>query len=154
MRRTLCLLALAAVAPLPAQAAFALRAEGVQIYICAAGSAGFAWKLQAPDATLRDRTGHRAGHHFAGPTWQATDGSEVTATPLVASPAPDPTAITWLVLRAATHTGNGTFATVAYITRTDTEGGKSPATGCDATHKGAETRTPYRATYNFFTGPP
>lgn len=136
-------------AKLPAIQAFA---KGVQIYTCTASNGTFAWTLKAPDASLHDAQGKLIGKHFAGPSWQANDGSTVVGEPLNVSPSPSPNAIPWLVLHAKSHSGNGDMAKVAYIVRTQTEGGVAPATGCDAGHASAETRIPYSAVYLFFRG--
>lgn len=56
------------------------RAKGVQIYECARvpdDARAFDWKLKAPEAELFDDRGEKVAHHFAGPTWQAMDGSSV-----------------------------------------------------------------------------
>ena len=134
------------------QPAIVLDAKGVQIYGCALAGETYAWRLTAPEAALTDAAGQPAGRHYAGPSWQALDGSVVVGEPLVASPAPDGGAIPWIVLRARDHTGNGTFAAVAYVIRTATMGGLAPAAGCDAAHAGAESRVDYHATYTFFPG--
>lgn len=126
--------------------------KGVQIYTCKAAGGRYGWSLKAPDATLSDATGHVIGKHFAGPSWQATDGSSVVGEPLNVSPSPDKGAIAWLVLRAKSHQGGGAMADVQYIVRTQTEGGVAPPTGCDAAHVGHEVRVPYRAIYLFFRG--
>lgn len=133
----------------PAIEAFA---KGVQIYTCKASGGSYAWVLKAPDANLSDAKGHAIGKHFAGPSWQAEDGSVVVGEPLVVSPSPDSGAVPWIVLHAKSHTGNGEMASVQYIVRTRTEGGVAPATGCDAGHAGAESRVPYSAVYLFFRG--
>lgn len=148
-----CLTAMVPLARASAQngTAVELLAHGVQIYTCAATPTGVAWKLKAPEATLRDSSGHVAGQHFAGPTWQATDGSKVVGVPLVASIAQGPAGIPWLVLRATDNDGTGMFARVAYIARTRTIGGLAPAKGCDPAHPDAEIRVPYSATYTFFS---
>ena len=138
----------ACAAPVPA---LALRGTGVQIYVCADSAAGVAWKLKAPEATLQDAAGHLVAHHFAGPSWQAADGSKVVGAVLSASPAPAAGSIPWLIVRATETTGAGIFAHVAYVLRTQTAGGAAPATGCDAGHVGAETRVAYSASYIFFT---
>lgn len=132
--------------------AIVLAARGVQIYGCARLNETFAWKLTAPEATLTDAAGNPAGRHFAGPSWQAEDGSVVVGEPLVASQAPGGGAIPWTVLRAKDHKGDGRFATVAYVIRSATTGGQAPAAGCDAAHVGAESRVDYTATYTFFPG--
>ena len=149
------LLGVAAIGAAQAQAAPAvtvLHAQGVQVYVCSQADAAYAWRLKAPDAVLMDAAGHRVGHHFAGPTWQAEDGSAVVGDALVASPSPKAGAIPWLVLRARSHAGTGLFASTAYVVRSDTDGGAAPATGCDASHADAETRVDYTATYSFFPG--
>lgn len=129
-----------------------LLGKGVQIYGCAPAGTGYAWRLKAPDAVLSDAAGRTVGHHFAGPSWQAEDGSTVVGKPLVASRAPQAGAVPWLVLAAKSHAGTGLFAAVSYIVRSATEGGAAPANGCDQAHVGNEARVGYSATYTFFSG--
>ncbi|HUA81234.1 MAG TPA: DUF3455 domain-containing protein [Dyella sp.] len=126
--------------------------KGVQIYTCEGARGNYAWTLKAPDATLSDAQGQVLGKHYAGPSWEANDRSIVVGVPIEASPSPDSGAIPWLVLRAKSHTGNGVMASVQYIVRMRTEGGKAPANGCDAGHVGTEFRVPYTAVYVFFRG--
>lgn len=135
-----------------AQAAPALQltGKGVQIYTCQATGSDFRWTLKGPDAVLTDAAGKTVGRHFAGPSWQAADGSTVVGEPVVASPSPAPGSVAWLVLRAKSHMGAGLFADIAYIVRTSTDGGAAPSTGCDAAHPTVEVREPYSATYTFF----
>ena len=141
-------------APVTKPAAIEAFAKGVQIYTCNAANGSYAWTLKAPDARLSDAKGHAIAKHFAGPSWQAEDGSVVVGELVQASPSPSPDAgaIPWLVLHAKSHTGAGQMANVQYIVRTRTEGGVAPATGCDAGHAGAEVRVPYSAVYLFFRG--
>ena len=129
--------------------AFDFDATGVQIYTCAPSGPGFAWTFVAPEATLLNPGGQTAGIHFAGPTWRANDGSQVVGA-RVAGVTVDPSAIPWLLLSAASHSGNGRMAKVSFIQRFDTVGGKAPATGCDATTVGATARVDYQATYFFY----
>ncbi|HEV7778082.1 MAG TPA: DUF3455 domain-containing protein [Luteibacter sp.] len=126
--------------------------KGVQVYTCTATGNDYAWHLKAPEATLSDAQGKVIGKHFAGPSWRANDGSTVVGEPLNASPSPNQGAIPWLVLHAKSHDGSGDMANVAYIVRTQTEGGVAPATGCDAGHANTELRVPYTAVYLFFRG--
>jgi hypothetical protein len=135
--------------PARAAPAFELQGKGVQIYTCGDGQGGFAWRLKAPDAMLLDGQGNEVGHHFAGPSWQGKDGSLVTGEVETASSG-GAGAISWLVLRAKTHSGAGLFASVKAIVRSRTQGGAAPAAGCDASHGGAETQVPYTASYSFF----
>jgi hypothetical protein len=129
--------------------AFSFDAIGVQIYACQQTTSGPAWVFQAPEATLYDRCGHVAGKHFAGPTWQANDGSTVVGAKLAAFTV-DPTAIPWLLLQAASHTGDGRMSEVSDVQRLDTVGGIAPATGCDVDHVGDTARVDYTATYFFY----
>ena len=126
-----------------------LIGSGVQRYECTNTNGTYAWKLIAPDADLLDRHEHVAGHHSAGPTWQASDGSQVTATKKAeASVSTD--SIPWLLLEAATHTGNGQFDDVTFIQRVETEGGLAPTTSCTEANSGKRNDVPYRATYRFY----
>jgi len=138
----------------PPPAASLLRADavGAQIYGCAAkpGSGGFEWTLKAPEAVLTDGSGKPAIKHFAGPTWQANDGSQVVGEIAARADAPGGQAIPWLLLKAKSHEGAGEFAAVTYIQRIDTKGGLAPTAGCDAAHVGQEQKVPYTAVYVFY----
>jgi hypothetical protein len=142
----------AALAP-PADATLAagFPARGVQIYVCSAAAAGGspAWTLKAPHASLT-KDGEIAAIHFAGPSWQALDGSLVTGAKTASSPATDGHSIPQLLLKATTHAGPGVFADTTWIQRLETVGGNAPATGCDAAHVNAELLVPYRAEYVFY----
>jgi hypothetical protein len=130
--------------------AFHLRGVGVQIYTCSANPSGAAaWGLTAPEANLYDARGALAGTHYAGPTWESKDGSKVVGTRLAAA-SPDPTAIPWLLLGAASHSGDGRMEEVTYIQRLHTIGGLAPTDGCDADHLGAVARVSYEADYCFY----
>jgi hypothetical protein len=127
-----------------------LPANGVQVYACSSAKPGEApsWTLEAPHALLS--SGPRvAAIHFAGPTWQALDGSQVKGGRLASADAPIATAIPWLLL-SATPSGKGTFAQTTHIQRLDTVGGKAPSAGCDASHLGEKVLVPYRANYFFY----
>lgn len=133
------------------QLALLAHARGVQVYACKAGVGDrYDWALEGPQADLFDRTGNRIGRHYAGPTWEAADGSRVTAQMQAHADAPDGRSIPWLLLSATTHEGAGVFAHVASIQRIDTEGGRPSAQPCDASHAGAQARVPYEATYYFY----
>jgi len=133
-----------------ATTALQLQGKGVQIYTCLSLRAGFGWSLTGPDAILTDKSGVQVGRHFAGPSWQASDGSAIVGEPLVASPSPTAGSVAWLVLHVKSSSGAGLFANIAYVARTATSGGAAPASGCDAAHVGTESRSPYTATYSFF----
>ena len=127
-----------------------VHAKGEQVYICQEGVTQFAWALKAPDAQLFDKDGKPFGKHFAGPSWQASDGSRVTGKALANVPSPDSDSISWLLVNVVSHDGNGVLSRATSIQRLNTKGGKAPASGCDASHVGQETRVPYSADYLFF----
>jgi hypothetical protein len=122
------------------------RASGDQVYTCD----GSGWILSGPDAKLFDEGGKQVGSHFAGPTWEWSDGSRVTGRP-VADSTPDPDSIPWLLLIATDHAGNGAMTQVSSIQRLSTKGGKPPTAGCDESHKGTIVRSHYTAAYYFYT---
>jgi len=132
----------------PANETLALqaRAAGDQVYICD----GSTWALSGPDAKLLDEAGKQVGSHYAGPTWEWSDGSRVTGR-AVANATPDPESIPWLLLSATQHQGEGVMKSVSTIQRLSTKGGKPPITGCDASHKGQQARSHYTAVYYFYT---
>ena len=126
-----------------------LVGSGVQRYECTNASGTYAWKFIAPEADLLDRHERVAGHHSAGPTWQANDGSQVTAKKTAeATVAAD--SIPWLLLEAATHTGKGDFDDITFIQRVETEGGLTPAASCSEANSGERADIPYRAVYRFY----
>jgi hypothetical protein len=104
--------------------------------------------FQAPEADLLRRT-RIAGHHYAGPTWEGTDGSTVVAARLTSHVA-DASAIPWLLLAATANSDTGKMSDVSYIQRIDTVGGLAPAAGCDADHIGEVADVDYTATYRFY----
>lgn len=129
------------------------RGVGVQIYECRSSPeepAQFAWVLKAPDAQLSDRAGKPIIRHFAGPTWQATDGSDVVGEVVARDNGPDPDAIGWLLLRAKSTSGSGLLSRTLSIQRLQTVGGKAPAGGCSASQAGSEVRVHYSADYLFY----
>jgi len=133
--------------------AFTLRGVGVQIYECKAVAndpAGFDWTFIAPQADLLDDQANKLGKHYAGPTWEANDGSKVVGEVLAKDNGPDPAAIPWLLLRAKIHAGTGIFSRIASIQRLNTKGGKAPVDGCTQAKVGAEVRIPYIADYYFY----
>ncbi len=156
------ILPLSAVAPAqnpadlpPSQhAILTLTGKGVQNYTCQQTPTGPQWVFQAPEATLTDSNGNPAGTHGAGPVWNSKDGSAVKGELVQKSASPEPTAIPWLLLKAAGTSGSGIMTKVDYIRRSDTHGGVAPATGCDTQHLAATVRVPYTATYTFYSAKP
>lgn len=145
----------AALQPPPGQALFLeAYAVGVQIYQCktkADAPGTFEWGFVAPEAELADRKGHPLGSHFAGPTWQSTDGSQVVGEVKARDPGPDPSAVPWLLLTAKSTTGTGVFARTKSLQRLRTEGGLAPpAAQCTADRLDRTERIAYKAVYYFY----
>jgi hypothetical protein len=140
--------------PTSQHAILTVTGKGVQIYTCKQATTGPQWVFQAPEATLIDASGATIGTHGAGPIWKSNDGSTVKGDLLQKSTSPDPNAIPWLLLKAASPTGSGLMAKVEFIRRSDTHGGNAPGPGCDAEHLAATARVPYSATYTFYSAKP
>lgn len=136
--------------------AFQMAATGVQIYECQGNKSGpkkFEWVFRAPLAELyasHDANSVKLGKHYEGPTWEANDGSKVVAEVVAKSESMDTNAIPWLLLKAKSSSDKGTFSGITSVQRVVTVGGKAPLTGCSDFQLGAESRTPYKATYYFF----
>ena len=127
-----------------------VHAKGDQIYVCKSDAAQFTWTLKAPDAQLFDKDGKPFGKHFAGPSWEASDGSRVTGKAVANAPSPDADSIPWLLVNVVSHDGTGVLSRATTIQRLNTKGGKAPATGCDASHLTQELRVPYSADHLFY----
>jgi hypothetical protein len=127
-----------------------VHANGDQVYTCKEGVTQFAWTLKAPDAQLFDKDGKPFGKHFAGPSWEASDGSRVTGKAVANAPSPDADSIPWLLVNIVGHEGSGVLSRATSIQRINTKGGKAPASGCDAGHAGQDIRVPYSADYLFY----
>jgi hypothetical protein len=128
-------------------------AVGVQIYECRAAKdkpGQYEWAFVAPEAELYDRKGGKLGRHYAGPHWEALDGSRIAATLVERAPAPAADAIPWLLLAARSAGPQGRFSAVTSIQRVNTVGGVAPASGCAQATAGASVRVPYTADYVFF----
>jgi hypothetical protein len=126
-----------------------LQGKGDQVYVCKADATPPAWTLKAPDAQLF-KDGTLFGKHYAGPSWESSDGSKVVGKAAANVPSPDAASIPWLLVNVVSHDGKGVLDRANYIQRLNTKGGKAPATGCDAAHAGQEVRVPYSADYVFY----
>lgn len=127
-----------------------VHAKGDQVYVCQEGVTEFAWNLKAPDAQLFDKDGKPFGKHFAGPSWEANDGSRVVGKAVANVPSPDANSIPWLLVNIVSHEGTGVLSRATSIQRLNTKGGKAPATGCDSAHAGQDVRAAYSADYLFY----
>jgi hypothetical protein len=125
------------------------HAVGYQTFRC--DSTTGEWTLVAPLADLWDDDDVLIGAHFAGPAWEASDGSYVTAA-RVAGTTVDPTALDWQLLRTrASGSGRraGRLAGTTYVQRVATTGGLPPvASGPEV--RGEMVEVPYTADYFFW----
>jgi hypothetical protein len=137
-------------APVDEQLFLQLHGKGDQIYTCKSQSAQFSWTLKAPEAQLFDKKEQLFGKHFAGPAWQANDGSRVTGKAAASIASPDAESIPWLLIKVISHDGRGIISRATTIQRLNTKGGKAPANGCDADHVNQEVRVNYSADYLFY----
>jgi hypothetical protein len=132
--------------------AFTAKATGVQIYTSAAdGETAPKWIFDAPLAELNGRKG--VIHHYAGPSWEAADGSKVTRdmdTPVTTVPAKRAsTDIPWLLVKVTADPAAGVLNKVVYVQRISTQGGVAPAK--PPTRVGTKVGVHYTATYVFYT---
>jgi Protein of unknown function (DUF3455) len=125
--------------------ALVVPAKGVQIYECRAAK----WVFVAPEAELFDRAGKKIGSHYAGPHWEAADGSKIAGAVKARADAPAAGAIPWLLLGTKSVGAEGAFSKVTSIQRVATVGGVAPAGDC--AQAGAQARVEYTADYYFFT---
>jgi Protein of unknown function (DUF3455) len=126
------------------------HAKGDQVYTCTEDVTQYTWMLKAPDAQLFDKDGKPFGKHFAGPSWEANDGSRVSGQMVAFVPSPDTNSIPWLLVKVVSHEGTGVLSRANFIQRLNTKGGKAPSSGCDEAHAGQELRVPYSADYFFY----
>ena len=127
-----------------------ISARGVQVYECRAdkaAAAGAQWVFVAPQAELFDTHGTSRGTHYAGPHWEAADGSKIVGKLEARADAPQAGAIPWLLLSARSVGGAGRFASVTSVQRVNTAGGVAPQRPCDASSVGTVDRVPYTADY-------
>ena len=129
-------------------------AKGVQIYECRARkdqADQYEWVFVAPEADLFDARGSRIGRHYAGPHWEANDGSKIVGTVKERADARQADAIPWLLLTTKSVGAPGSFGRVTSIQRVNTVGGLAPKDGCSRNTTGAMGRVHYTADYYFFT---
>jgi hypothetical protein len=122
-----------------------LHADGAQVYECLMSGGALAWTFREPIATLV-QSGKTMGRHYAGPSWEMTDGSAIEAK--VTSKAAGATAqdIPVLKLAVSVHRGAGVMATVTTVQRLNTQGGVLDGT-CPTL--GATRAVAYSADYVF-----
>ena len=123
-----------------------VHAEGAQVYECKASADGkLAWSFREPIATLM-ADGKTIGRHYAGPTWEDSDGGAVVGKVVGNAPGATPNDIPWLKLDVTSHRGNGILGPVTTVQRINTQGGKLEG-ACDKV--GTTKSAPYSADYVF-----
>ena len=90
--------------------------------------------------------GVTVGRHYAGPNWEASDGSAVTGKAAANAPGTTSADIPWLKLDVVAHRGSGKLSGVTTVQRTNTHGGNLNGP-CD--RAGAYFSAPYSADYVF-----
>ena len=124
------------------------HAVGVQIYSCN----GSTWSSAVPRANLYDDNGKLIIDHFAGPSWQAKDGSKAVGT-VVDKVIVNESAIPWVLLSTTTTPGpdGDRLVDTSFIQRINTTGGLTPpAADCNAATAGTVVEVPYTADYVFW----
>jgi len=125
-------------------------ATGVQNYACSEGRTGLEWTFKGPQAELTDEAGRAIGKHYAGPTWEASDGSKVVGRVVSSIDSESRDAIPQLLLVSTENSGSGVFANVKSIQRLETTGGLPPKEPCQRDQLGRLVQSPYTATYYFY----
>ena len=125
-----------------------IHAEGAQVYECKADAAGqLAWQFREPVATLMI-DGKTVGRHYAGPSWELTDGSAGHRQGERARARGDGgNDIPLLRLEVTSQRGAGQLSRVTTIHRLNTKGGLVQGS-CDKA--GAFLNAPYSADYLFY----
>ena len=123
-----------------------LHAEGAQVYECKTSADGaLAWVFREPIATLFS-DGKTVGRHYAGPTWEYTDGSAAVGQVLGTAPGQVAMDIPWLTLGVTSRRGSGVLGPATTVQRINTMGGKLNG----ACYKpGTYESVPYSADYVF-----
>jgi hypothetical protein len=127
-------------------ALLAVHAEGAQIYECKANSAAqLVWQFREPVAALII-DGKTVGRHYAGPTWEMSDGSAITGKEVARASGATAKDIPLLKLEVTSRRGTGQLTGVTTIQRENTRGGTAEG-ACETS--GAFLSVPYSADYRF-----
>jgi hypothetical protein len=134
--------------------AMVTAAKGVQIYECRAShdrAGEYEWTFVAPEAELFDAGGtKKIGKHYAGPHWEAADGSRIVGAVKERADAPAAGSIPWLLLATKSVGPEGSFSRMTSVQRLHTVGGTPPTGGCFEAEAGTQVRIGYSADYYFF----
>ena len=134
--------------------ALTLLGAGDLAYECKAKAdlpGAYEWAFAGPIAVLYDKTTKVAvGKYYAGPTWEANDGSKVGGKQLGVSPSMSPASIPLQLVQAGAATGSGAMSGITFIQRMNTKGGVAPKEACGAANVGATRMVKYQADYLFY----
>jgi Protein of unknown function (DUF3455) len=122
-----------------------LHAEGAQLYECKETAGKLSWAFREPIAALM-LDGRTVGRHYAGPTWEHTDGSAVVAKAAGSAPGATADDVAWLKLDVVQQRGTGELTAAATVQRINTHGGALSGSCSD---RGALRAVPYSADYVF-----
>ncbi|MDP2819222.1 MAG: DUF3455 domain-containing protein [Polaromonas sp.] len=110
----------------------------------------FEWVFVGPDAKLNDRSGKQVGKYYGPPaTWEAMDGSKLTAVQVAVAPHMAGS-IPLQLVKANPAMGSGAMQGVTFIQRVDTRGGVAPAMPCAPGNLNAKQIVKYQADYIFY----
>jgi hypothetical protein len=112
----------------------------------------YEWVFAGPDAKLMDRSGKQVGKYYGPPaTWEAMDGSKLTAVQVAVAPNTGMAgSIPLQLVKGNPAMGTGAMQGVTYIQRVDTRGGVAPAMPCAAGNLNAKQVVKYQADYIFW----
>jgi hypothetical protein len=133
---------------------FVAQAKGHQIYKSAMENGALVWKFEAPRAELTGAKENEIWKHYAGPTWEAPDGSKVKKADakdaVVQAPAPNTKDdIPWLLIKVVPDADKpGVLSGVRFVQRVNTQGGKMPAQ--TPTQVDTRVEVEYTAEYRFY----
>ena len=142
----------------PAGQKFMMTSRGVGelTYECRAKkdmAAQFEWAFVGPVATLMNADRKVIGKYYAGPTWEAMDGSKVSGKQVAVAPAAQGNIPLQLVKAdpsVTSGTNAGAMNGVSYIQRVNTKGGVAPTAVCDAGSATKRMTVAYEADYIFY----
>ncbi|MEO6364185.1 MAG: DUF3455 domain-containing protein [Caldimonas sp.] len=114
-----------------------------------AAAGQFEWAVVGPVATLYGADKRVVGKYYAGPTWEAADGSKITGKQMGVAPSAAGN-IPMQLVKAEPAMGAGAMSGVTYVQRVNTKGGVAPQAACDASSKGQRQQVAYQADYVFY----
>ena len=107
------------------------------------------WAFVGPVATLYSTERKTVGKYYAGPTWEAADGSKVTGKQVAVAPS-GPGNIPLQLVKAEPAMDTDAMTGVSYIQLLNTKSGVAPAMACDMAIKGKRQQVAYEADYVFY----